>query len=278
VPPCPLSPAACTCTCCVASLIVLPAILSLGSQRNTDCCPLCAPSACRPDKNTLDQQLGKNDFVELRRAELERYLRKLAAHPVVGPAEVRRRGFGSPAGCRAQPVVCLSLQHPYIHCCYCYWSVTAVQELRVFLEAEGSLAGNFHWQQLQPMQGTLLEGISRLPRQLIGAAGAAGRLAAAASHRKRLPLSTCCNGCSAHPPTEAALAPVTCCVCRSCPTLPRPPCRLRQQRAQHCGGPAECSQHQRPAAPLPRAGGAHAPGVQGPTRAQRGGGAAEGEA
>lgn len=42
----------------------------------------------RPDKNTLDQQLGKSDFVELRRAELERYLRKLAAHPVVGASEV----------------------------------------------------------------------------------------------------------------------------------------------------------------------------------------------
>ncbi|KAL4447991.1 hypothetical protein ABPG75_005210 [Micractinium tetrahymenae] len=82
----------------------------------------------RPDKNTLDQQLGKSDFVELRRAELERYLRKLAAHPVVGRAE----------------------------------------ELRVFLEAEGSLATSLAWQQLQPVRGSLLEGIGRLPRQLIG--------------------------------------------------------------------------------------------------------------
>lgn len=46
-------------------------------------------AGCSPDKNTLDQQLGKSDFVELRRVELERYLRKLAAHPVVGQAEVR---------------------------------------------------------------------------------------------------------------------------------------------------------------------------------------------
>lgn len=83
----------------------------------------------RPDKNTLDQQLGKSDFVEVRRLELERYLRKLAAHPVVGQGE----------------------------------------ELRVFLEAEGSLGSSFQWQQLQPARGTLIEGISRLPRQLIGA-------------------------------------------------------------------------------------------------------------
>ncbi|KAL4859717.1 5'-3' exoribonuclease 2 [Chlorella vulgaris] len=82
----------------------------------------------RPDKNTLDQQLGKSDFVEVRRLELERYLRKLAAHPVVGQGE----------------------------------------ELRVFLEAEGSLGSSFQWQQLQPARGTLIEGISRLPRQLIG--------------------------------------------------------------------------------------------------------------
>ncbi|PSC68192.1 sorting nexin 2A [Micractinium conductrix] len=82
----------------------------------------------RPDKNTLDQQLGKSDFVESRRAELERYLRKLAAHPVVGRCE----------------------------------------ELRVFLETEGNLAGSFPWQQLQPLRGSLLEGIGRLPRQLIG--------------------------------------------------------------------------------------------------------------
>lgn len=49
-----------------------------------------APPPRSPDKNTLDQQLGKSDFVELRRAELERYLRKLAAHPVVARGEVRR--------------------------------------------------------------------------------------------------------------------------------------------------------------------------------------------
>jgi hypothetical protein len=44
-----------------------------------------------------------------------------------------------------------------------------VQELKVFLEAEGSLEKHFGWQQLQPVRGSLLEGIGRLPRQLIGA-------------------------------------------------------------------------------------------------------------
>ena len=38
----------------------------------------------------------------------------------------------------------------------------------MFLEAEGSLEKNFSWQQLQPVRGSLLEGIGRLPRQLIG--------------------------------------------------------------------------------------------------------------
>ena len=124
-------------------------------------------------------------------------------------------------------LLCPGPQLPRIHCCYCYWLVTAVQELRVFLEAEGSLAGNFHWQQLQPMRGTLLEGISRLPRQLIGAAGAAGRLAAQFQYRERLPLSACCNAFPAHPShPEAALAPVRCCGCPACTALPRPPCRL----------------------------------------------------
>lgn len=51
-------------------------------------------AGCSPDKNTLDQQLGKSDFVELRRMELERYLRKLAAHPVVVQAEVCRQNAG----------------------------------------------------------------------------------------------------------------------------------------------------------------------------------------
>ena len=43
-----------------------------------------------------------------------------------------------------------------------------VQELRVFLEADDSLATSFEWAHLQPMHGTILEGVARLPRQLFG--------------------------------------------------------------------------------------------------------------
>ena len=163
--------------------------------------PLLPPSLPRPDKNTLDQQLGKSDFVELRRADLERYLRKLAAHPVVGASEVGRGGVGA---CWLAEVVCwaphmrhrvegcqksgmpavLPHTHPscwmtltpavaYTHPCWLTPSPASrcaptPQELRVFLEAEGSLATSLAWQQLQPSRGTLVEGIARLPRQLIG--------------------------------------------------------------------------------------------------------------
>ena len=47
-------------------------------------------------------------------------------------------------------------------------AMCGVQELRVFLEAEDSLATSFEWAQLQPMHGTILEGVARLPRQLFG--------------------------------------------------------------------------------------------------------------
>ena len=36
------------------------------------------------------------------------------------------------------------------------------------MTAEGSLASSFHWQQLQPLRGSMLEGVARLPRQLLG--------------------------------------------------------------------------------------------------------------
>ena len=38
----------------------------------------------------------------------------------------------------------------------------------MFLQAEGSLSAAFDWQHLQPARGSLLEGVARLPRQLIG--------------------------------------------------------------------------------------------------------------
>jgi len=39
----------------------------------------------------------------------------------------------------------------------------------VFLEAEGALAASHAWAQLQPLGGSLLEGVARLPKQLLGA-------------------------------------------------------------------------------------------------------------
>ena len=43
-----------------------------------------------------------------------------------------------------------------------------VQELKAFLTVEGSLADSYQWRQLQPLQGSVLEGIARLPKQLLG--------------------------------------------------------------------------------------------------------------
>lgn len=45
----------------------------------------------RPEKNAVEGQRMSDAFVEERRAGLERYLRRLAAHPVVGTSEVRHR-------------------------------------------------------------------------------------------------------------------------------------------------------------------------------------------
>ena len=36
-----------------------------------------------------------------------------------------------------------------------------VQELKAFLTVEGSLADSYQWRQLQPLQGSVLEGIAR---------------------------------------------------------------------------------------------------------------------
>lgn len=44
-----------------------------------------------------------------------------------------------------------------------------LQELRAFLEIEGSLSDSYQWRQLHPLQGSLMEGLSRLPKQLLGA-------------------------------------------------------------------------------------------------------------
>lgn len=122
----------------------------------------------------------------------------------------------------------------------------------MFLEAEGSLDKNFSWQQLQPVRGSLLEGIGRLPRQLIGAMFffLSSRLYSSSIWTLKVRLLL----------------------------LSRlPPCRVRQQRAHHGRGTAECSQHQRPAAAFPGAGGAHAAGVQGAASAAGSGGQTAGE-
>lgn len=101
----------------------------------------------RPDKGALDGAAsGKSEFefVESRKIELERYLCRLAEHPVLGKCN----------------------------------------ELRVFLTAEGSLSSNFHWQQLQPLKASLMEGVARLPAQLLGSDPAAPTTADAAKNPK----------------------------------------------------------------------------------------------
>lgn len=42
----------------------------------------------RPEKNAVEGQRMSDGFVEERRASLQKYLQKLAAHPVIGPSEV----------------------------------------------------------------------------------------------------------------------------------------------------------------------------------------------
>lgn len=82
----------------------------------------------RPDKNPVEGQRASAEFVEQRCQQLERYLQKLAEHPVI---------------CKSE-------------------------ELRIFLETEGLLGSCYQWQQLQPMQSSTLEGLARLPKQMFG--------------------------------------------------------------------------------------------------------------
>ena len=42
----------------------------------------------RPEKNTVEGQRASEEFVEARRANLQRYLNQLAAHPVIGQSQV----------------------------------------------------------------------------------------------------------------------------------------------------------------------------------------------
>jgi hypothetical protein len=85
----------------------------------------------RPDKDLLEGAASgrsESEFIEFRRVELERYLRKLAAHPIISQSE----------------------------------------EFKVFLTAEGSLSSSYQWQGILPPRASFMEGVARLPRQLIG--------------------------------------------------------------------------------------------------------------
>ncbi|KAK9866902.1 hypothetical protein WJX84_001593 [Apatococcus fuscideae] len=86
----------------------------------------------RPEKNTMEGQRAQPEFIELRRMALQRYLHQLAAHPVIGLSEV----------------------------------------FRAFLEADEPLLSSLQWTQLTPVQHTFMEGMARLPRQLLGSESA----------------------------------------------------------------------------------------------------------
>jgi hypothetical protein len=99
-------------------------------------CPLCVAQAKfrgyfvppRPEKNAVEGQRMSDSFVEERRLGLQKYMQKLAAHPVIGGSEV----------------------------------------LRVFLETPGELGANLRWSGLMPPSASVLEGTAKFSMQLIG--------------------------------------------------------------------------------------------------------------
>eukprot|EP00775_Hariotina_reticulata_P008356 gene8356-8540_t len=82
----------------------------------------------RPEKNAVEGQRMSDAFVEERRAGLQKYLQKLAAHPAIGPSDV----------------------------------------LRVFLEMPGDLSSNVRWSGMQPPSASIMEGTAKFSMQLIG--------------------------------------------------------------------------------------------------------------
>ncbi|GLI63759.1 hypothetical protein VaNZ11_006833 [Volvox africanus] len=84
----------------------------------------------RPEKNAVEGQRMTDGFVEERRIALERYLNKLAQHPVLGASE----------------------------------------ELRLFLEVDGELADSGAWLSLRPpnLGGSVLEGTAKFSKQILG--------------------------------------------------------------------------------------------------------------
>eukprot|EP00775_Hariotina_reticulata_P006438 gene6438-6668_t len=83
----------------------------------------------RPDKNMIEGRRRTEGFIEERRTALERYLNRLAAHPVAARSEA----------------------------------------LRVFLEADGNLRSNAQWRCLKPTVLTPIQATNRLIRTLVGA-------------------------------------------------------------------------------------------------------------
>lgn len=70
------------------------------------------------------------------------------------------------------------------------------QVLHIFLEAEAPLGSNLQWQQLQPMHGSLLEGVARLPKQLFGESPAVTpwpHLVTTLQHMPTCCIPVCCN-------------------------------------------------------------------------------------
>lgn len=98
----------------------------------------------RPEKNPVEGQRASDEFVEVRRNALEKYIIQLAMHPAIAQSD----------------------------------------ELHVFLEADSPLGSNLQWQQLQPMHGSILEGVARLPKQLFGQDPAAPSPTEAATNTK----------------------------------------------------------------------------------------------
>ena len=64
----------------------------------------------RPEKNPVEGQRASEEFVEVRRAALEKYLNQLAAHPAVVRSEVRpgQLVWGSPLPGRAAGALTVS--------------------------------------------------------------------------------------------------------------------------------------------------------------------------
>jgi len=82
----------------------------------------------RPEKNAVEGQRMSDAFIEDRRSSLEKYLRKLASHPVIGPSE----------------------------------------ELKLFLTITDDLAISYQWQSMQPPSATVMESTAKFGMQLIG--------------------------------------------------------------------------------------------------------------